>query len=190
MRGLGPLAAALAVAGCATSSVTLLPGEGEAGGAVAVLAADGRETVIDRPMSEGTLGQRPRVRDVRTVRPAHAALLAELPRAPSRFTLNFVQGTTDLTPGSRPVLDRIRAELAARPGAAIEVVGHTDTVGSDEDNDRLSERRAAEVVRALVREGFDEELLFAVGRGERELAVRTGDNVANAANRRVEVVVR
>ena len=113
-----------------------------------------------------------------------------LPAPNTVMTLNFIQGTTEVTAASRPVLDLIRQEVANRPGAAIEVVGHTDTVGSEADNDRLSEQRAAQVVKVLVGEGFSEDLLFATGRGERELKVQTGDNVANEANRRVEVVVR
>ena len=101
-----------------------------------------------------------------------------------------MQGTTQITEASRPTLDAIRKEVAARPGAVVDVVGHTDTVGSEQDNDVLSQQRAAEVVRALVAEGFPQDLLSAVGRGERELLVKTGDNIANEENRRVEVVVR
>lgn len=182
---------ALAAAGCATSSVTLLPGEdGQAVGSLAVLETGG-EVVLDRPLTAGTLSSGPaRVRTVKAVKPAHAQLIGSLPPAPARFILTFVQGTAQITEASRPTLDSIRKEIAARPGAAVEVVGHTDTVGSEDDNDRLSQQRAAEVVKVLLAEGFDQDLLSAVGRGERELAVPTVDNVANEQNRRVEVVVR
>ena len=70
------------------------------------------------------------------------------------------------------------------------MTGHTDTLGSDDDNDRLSLQRAREIVEFLVSQGFPRELLSAVGRGERDLKVPTGDGVANAQNRRVEVIVR
>lgn len=182
---------ALAATGCATSSVTLLPGEdGHAVGSIAVLET-GQEVVLDRPLTAGTLSNGPaRVRTVRAVKPAHTQLIGSLPPAPARFILTFVQGTAQITEASRPTLDSIRKEIAARPGAAVEVVGHTDTVGSEEDNDRLSQQRAAEVVKVLLAEGFDQDLLSAVGRGERELAIPTVDNVANEQNRRVEVVVR
>lgn len=181
----------LAMSGCATSSVTLLPGEdGHAVGSIAVLETN-REVVLDQPLTAGSLSNGPaRVRSVKAVKPAYGQLLAALPPAPARYVLNFVEGTTDITAGSRPTLDMIRKEIAARPGAAVEVVGHTDTVGSEEDNDRLSQQRADQVVKVLLAEGFDSDLLSAVGRGERELAVATGDNVASEQNRRVEVVVR
>ena len=184
--------AAMLLGGCATSSVTLLANDGsQQSGAVAVLEPDGSEVVLNQPMTAGKLTNgETKVRPVKELKPAYQQLVGGLPAAPAHFTLNFIQGTTEVTAASRPVLDLIRKEVAARPGAAIEVVGHTDTVGSETDNDRLSERRAAEVVKALVRQGFAQDLLFAVGRGERELKVQTGDNVANEANRRVEVVVR
>ena len=184
--------AAFLLGGCATSSVTLLADDGsQQSGALAVLEPDGNEVVLNKPMTAGKLSSGDtKVRLVKELKPAYQQLVGGLPAAPAHFTLNFIQGTTEVTAASRPVLDLIRKEVASRPGAAVEIVGHTDTVGSEGDNDRLSQRRAAEVVKVLVAEGFAEDLLSAVGRGERELKVRTADNVANEANRRVEVVVR
>lgn len=191
-RAVGPALLAIALAGCAHSSVTLFENEGGAAtGSVAVLSDKGGETVLDRPMTAGSLSASgAKVRDVKKVKPAYTALLGNLPKAPSRFTLYFDQGTTNLTAASRPLLGKVRQEVAARPGAAVEVVGHTDTVGSDDDNDRLSQRRAEEIVRVLAAEGFDPDSLSATGRGERDLLVKTADNVANGDNRRVEIVVR
>jgi outer membrane protein OmpA-like peptidoglycan-associated protein len=77
-----------------------------------------------------------------------------------------------------------------RSGPHVEVTGHTDTVGSEEDNDRLSAERAAQVLNWLVSQGFDRSLMSAVGRGERELKQPTIDNIDMPANRRVEVIVR
>ena len=70
------------------------------------------------------------------------------------------------------------------------MTGHTDTVGSEEDNDRLSMQRAEEVLGWLASQGFDRSMMSAVGRGERALMQPTMDNVDNPANRRVEVIVR
>ena len=70
------------------------------------------------------------------------------------------------------------------------MTGHSDTVGNDADNDALSQKRAEEILNVLVAKGFDRSIMSAVGRGERELKEATGDNVSNAANRRVEVIVR
>ena len=124
------------------------------------------------------------------LRKKEAALLDGLPPAPRSFTLYFDQGTTNLTPQSQAILSDVRQELASRSGAEIEITGHTDTVGSEGDNDRLSASRAEEVLNWLVSQGFDRSAMSAVGRGERELAEPTGDNVSNTANRRVELIVR
>ena len=61
------------------------------------------------------------------------------------------------------------------------MTGHTDTVGSEEDNDRLSMQRAEEVLGWLAAQGFDRSIMSAVGRGERELKEPTADNVSNAS---------
>ena len=113
-----------------------------------------------------------------------------LPSPPSSFILYFKEGTTTLTPESEPALEKLFAEVSARSGADVQVVGHTDTVGRMESNDRLSLARAMEVRRLLIDRGLDPSLVRGVGRGERELLVDTADEVDEPQNRRVEVVVR
>lgn len=186
---------AFAAAGCSHSALVLLPDEAGGHGQVAILESGGRagETLVDRPNSQARLGgSRPAVRPLgsRGLKPAQAALIGTLPPPARSFTLYFPEGTTTLTPESQPVLNELRAEIARRPGAEVEVTGHTDTVGSDSDNDTLSQRRAEEVMNMLATQGFDRSIMSAVGRGERELKVPTLDKVSNAANRRVEVNVR
>jgi outer membrane protein OmpA-like peptidoglycan-associated protein len=117
-------------------------------------------------------------------------LLGDLPPPAKSFVLYFDQGTVQLVPQSVRVLASLREEIAGRSGPEVEVIGHTDTVGGDEDNDRLSMRRAEEVMNWLVGQGFDKSQLSAVGRGERELKEATADNISSSANRRVEVIVR
>jgi outer membrane protein OmpA-like peptidoglycan-associated protein len=72
----------------------------------------------------------------------------------------------------------------------VQVTGHTDREGSDDDNDRLSQRRAEDILAVLATEGIPAELMIAVGRGEREPLIQTADGVQEPRNRRVEVTVR
>ena len=186
---------ALAVSGCSHSALLLLPDEGGGHGQVAILESGGRpsETLVDRPNSRATLGaQNPAIRPLgpRGLNASQASLIGELPPPAKRFTLYFPQGTTTLAPESLPALDALRAEIARRPGAEVEVTGHSDTIGSDADNDALSQARAGEVLNLLAAQGFDRSIMSAVGRGERELKEATGDAVSSAINRRVEVIVR
>ena len=189
------VAGALLLGGCATSSLVLLPDDDGQQGAVAVLEAGGTptEAVIANGNSRTKLGSRtPVARPLGSggLKKQEAALLTGLPPAPRSFALYFEQGTVTLTPQSMAVLNEIRAEIAARTGPAVEVTGHTDTVGSEADNDRLSELRAQQVLNWLGSQGFDRSIMSAVGRGERELKEPTVDNVDSAANRRVEIIVR
>jgi len=196
MRG-GSIAiwAAFALAGCAHSSVVLLPDEDGGHGQIGIRPAGGQggETVMADANSRATLGgSQPSVRPLGAngLKPNEAAVLASLPPPPRSFTLYFLEGTTQLTAESAGALEQIRAEVARRPGAEVQVTGHTDTVGSNADNDVLSRRRAEEIVNWLATKGFDRKMMSAVGRGERELKQPTADSVASAVNRRVEVLVR
>ena len=181
------------LAACAHSSMVLLPDEDGGHGQVAILESGGKagETIVGEANSRATLGgSQPSIRPVGALKPAEAALVGDLPPPPKSFTLYFLQGGTEMTPDSTPVLEDIRAEIAKRPGAEVQVTGHTDTVGSDDDNDALSQKRAEEILNLLASKGFDRSIMSAVGRGERELRVPTADNVSSPVNRRVEVIVR
>ena len=194
MRALAALTC-LMVASCATSSLVLLPDDEGHQGAVAVLEANGKptEAVIADGNSRTRLGDpTPASKPLgeQGLKKQEAALLTGLPPPAKSFLLYFDQGTVRLVPESARMLATLREEIAARSGPEVEVIGHTDTVGSQEDNDRLSIGRAEEVMNWLVSQGFDKSQLSAVGRGERELKEATADNVNSAVNRRVEVIVR
>ena len=188
-------AACLLLGGCATSSLVLLPDDEGRQGSVAVLEAGGKptEAVIAEGNSRTKLGDpTPASQPLgdKGLKAQEAALLIALPPPAKSFVLYFDEGTVAPTAESQSVLAALRAEISSRSGPQVEVTGHTDTVGGEEDNDRLSEKRAEEVLNWLVSQGFDRSLMSAVGRGERELKEPTVDNFSSAANRRVEVIVR
>jgi OmpA-OmpF porin, OOP family len=70
------------------------------------------------------------------------------------------------------------------------VTGYTDTVGSVAHNDELSRNRAAQIRQIFLDRGFPPIHIEAVGRGERELAIPTADEVDEPRNRRVTIEVR
>lgn len=192
MRRAFAICAAFALAGCAHSSMVLLPDEDGGHGEVTVVKK-GQETIVNQANSRANLnGSRTRVRPLgaKGLSASEAKLVSGLPPPPRSFSLYFLEGTTEMTATSAPRLDEIRAEIANRPGAEVEVTGHTDTVGSEALNDALSRKRAEEIVTLLASKGFDRSIMSAVGRGERELQVPTDDNVSSPVNRRVEVIVR
>lgn len=116
---------------------------------------------------------------------------AERPAAPRRVELevNFAFGRDELSNDTQISLRNIAQFLTAPANMAIrlQVVGHTDAVGSDEVNQLLSERRASRVSAWLVQNGVVPERLRAEGRGRREL--KRPEEPAAAENRRVDFVV-
>jgi outer membrane protein OmpA-like peptidoglycan-associated protein len=185
-------AGAAALAACVTDRVTLLDNEaGHPNGALAVLSPSGEETVIDRANTRASLGTGAvRTRAVDPNNPSYTALLETLPPEAARFRITFPINDARILGGQRAVLEQIRAELARRPGAQVEVAGFTDSTGDDRGNDVLSKQRAEAVARELREYGIQIDPDDAVGRGEDEARAERGDNVSDESYRRVYVIVR
>jgi outer membrane protein OmpA-like peptidoglycan-associated protein len=124
------------------------------------------------------------------VRTSFERVVTALPPRPQSFVLYFIRGEDMLTKASRLERDRMLDELRNRVTPDIVVIGHTDRVGKDEANDRLSLQRAERMKSELVREGLAAERIRTAGRGEREPVVATDDGVDEPRNRRVEISVR
>jgi outer membrane protein OmpA-like peptidoglycan-associated protein len=112
------------------------------------------------------------------------------PARPFTYTLYFVSATAQLTPQSRESLQDVTEKIKSFPAAQVAVIGHTDRVGNDSENDLLSIKRASVVRDMLIEIGIPTETIEVVGRGEREPIVRTADGVSEEKNRRVEIKLR
>ena len=104
--------------------------------------------------------------------------------------VSFDVNSAQLRPDALNTYAKIAATLKSYNQTVIHVVGHTDTTGTAELNQSLSDRRAASVSSYLSTQGLPAERIRQEGRGEREPLVRTGDNVAEARNRRVDIVIK
>lgn len=101
----------------------------------------------------------------------------------------FDTGKYTLKPGAQVKLAKISGIVLGHPGLQLEVEGHTDSVGSDEFNARLSEQRADTVRAYLVSQGVSPDAVVARGFGKTQ-PVATNDTAAGRQqNRRVELVV-
>jgi OmpA family len=104
-----------------------------------------------------------------------------------QYVVLFGLDSAALDAEAREVI-RAAADDYRRTGAArVEVRGYTDTSGSAEYNEALSERRAEAVAEELIRLGVPPAAITRAGLGETELLVQTGDGVREAANRRAEI---
>jgi outer membrane protein OmpA-like peptidoglycan-associated protein len=94
-----------------------------------------------------------------------------------------------LKPAARSNLDNLAANLASFGDSKLVLVGHTDSVGTAQYNQTLSERRARSVGNYLITKGVPSVRVEANGRGESEPIQPNDTDAGRAANRRVEVAV-
>jgi outer membrane protein OmpA-like peptidoglycan-associated protein len=98
----------------------------------------------------------------------------------------FEFNSYDLTPNSLPELDKIVRFLLEDTKAAIEIGGHTDSIGSDSYNQQLSERRASTVASYLIKKGIPQKRVFYKGYGSSKPIAPNATEMGQKLNRRIE----
>ena len=105
--------------------------------------------------------------------------------AKSITDLNFKSASKDILSSSFPFLDELAKSLNDYPTLTLTITGHTDSDGSDEYNQKLSEDRANSVKNYLIKKLIAENRLIAVGKGESEPIDNTNTASGKEKNRRV-----
>lgn len=100
----------------------------------------------------------------------------------------FDTGKATLKPGAYATVDRLATVLKEAPDRKVMIEGHTDSVGSEELNQALSERRAASVQTALLERGVGSDQIVAVGKGKNYPIASNEDAGGRQRNRRVEMI--
>ncbi len=103
--------------------------------------------------------------------------------------IEFDKGETQISVDSYPLLDRVTGILMRCPGSAVEVGGHSDSDGSEENNLQLTQARAEAVVDYLVDAGVKFERLTAKGYGESQPIADNTTEEGKAANRRIAFTI-
>jgi len=101
----------------------------------------------------------------------------------------FDTGSYTLKPGAREKLAKISGIVLAHPGLNLQIEGHTDSVGADEFNQQLSERRADSVRDFLAEQGVPASSITAKGFGKTQPVASNDTPEGRQRNRRVELVV-
>ena len=104
---------------------------------------------------------------------------------PSEVT--FATGSANLDPAFRTTLDKVAATLTEYEKTYVDVLGHTDSTGSDAFNQTLSEQRSSSVTSYLSQRGVQQARLATKGYGESQPRASNTTEEGRASNRRVEI---
>lgn len=104
------------------------------------------------------------------------------------YQVFFDFNKSDLTPQAVQIVDTAAKNAGPAHVTQLTVTGHTDTVGSDAYNMRLSKRRAESVAAALEKDGIPSSEIEIVAKGKGDLLIPTADGVKEPQNRRVQIL--
>ncbi len=103
------------------------------------------------------------------------------------FNLYYAPRVNEITPKSMLILEKAVGFLKEHPEYKVRISGHTDNVGDDNYNLKLSQERASDVLKLFNRKGINFKRLKAVGKGESDPVASNDTDDGRAQNRRIEV---
>lgn len=101
----------------------------------------------------------------------------------------FDSGKYNLKPDAQIKLAKLAGIIQSHPGLSLAIEGHTDNIGSDEANMKLSQQRADTVRSFLIQQGLAPDMVSAVGLGKAGPVADNSTNEGRQKNRRVEIIV-
>ncbi|MFZ2169817.1 MAG: OmpA family protein [Methylococcaceae bacterium] len=177
---------------CSKPYVVLLDNDDGTVGKVAIVTKQGT-TVLDKPHEGAVIGGmtgKTFTVSEEEINEDFGSALSASPKKPISFYLYFEGGGTKLTESSSADVPKIIDEINKRPAPDISIIGHTDTVGDDRSNERLSLERAKAVAHLFKEAKLDADNVVVQSHGERNQLIPTPDDTDEPRNRRVEVTVR
>ena len=184
------------LAGCGTRSmVVLIPDPDGHVGQLVVSNEGGQQVLNQKNQSVEVVNQKTAPGQATTlshekIRSIFAEALDAQPVPPATFILYFLVGSDELTDESKAALPQIIETIQKRDSTDIVITGHTDKVGTPEDNHKLGLERAQVTSEILVNNGVQPAHITVTSHGEGNPLIKTADEVAEPKNRRVEVTVK
>ncbi|WP_457576170.1 OmpA family protein [Desulfomarina sp.] len=184
--------------GCASKENIIVLSQSENGsvGALKINSTNGNSVVLDQPdmaiitdSDESELPAPVHIDSAETTTLFQEALAVH-PLMPKSFLLYFESNSPRINSSSLKIIEKIIQTIRERNSHDIAVIGHTDRTGDDAYNKTLSQKRAQSVLDLLISRGINKEDITMSYHGEGNLLVPTADNIAEPANRRVEVMIR
>ncbi len=141
-------------------------------------------------MSDKKAPPKPKMMSKSEIDQRFAKALSAVPQKPISYLLYFQPHGMALTPASNNTLLLAIEMLKKRQHAMVDIIGHTDTIGSSKLNVVVSLKRAKYIKEIFKEKNLNLNALVAKGYGENDLQVATKDNVAEAKNRNVEIFIK
>jgi len=116
--------------------------------------------------------------------------LSASPKKAISYRLYFKSTVMELTGESKKTLSKAIKMMNERRPCIVDIIGHTDTVGTSKNNIKISLIRATYVKKLIDRAGVKVKSLAIKGYGEEDLFVLTANNVSEAKNRNVEIFIK
>ena len=186
----------LMLAGCgARSMVVLIPDPDGNVGQLVVSNEGGQQVLNQKNQSVEVMDQKTAPGKATTlshekIRSTFAEALDAQPVPPATFILYFLAGSDELTDESKAALPQIIETIQKRDSTDIVISGHTDKMGTPEDNYKLGLERTKVTSEILVNNGVLPTHITVTSHGEGNPLIKTADEVAEPKNRRVEVTVK
>jgi len=181
--------------GCGVKSTVLLLDSGKSQNAVVVSNDKGSQT-LDKVGSfvglkdKETTPAKPEAMDKDEISKRFGAVLAATPLKPVSYRLYFQPSKMLLTEASEAIFKEAVASIKKYAPAKVDIIGHTDTVGSNAINLKVSLKRAKYVESLITEQNLKSVSLTSKGYGEEDLYVATPDNTDEAQNRNVEIFIK
>lgn len=162
-------------------------------GEVRILAGQSEGAVLDQPWAAVIIdGYSSKVYalDEEQYRRDFGDSLAATPPPPVTLFLYFESGSARLTRDSMATVPLVLEAVRQHPAADISISGHTDTVGGDVVNEKLSRKRSNTVAQLILKSQIPVQEISEEAFGKSHLAIETPDNTPELLNRRVEITIR
>ncbi len=182
--------------GCASkNSLIILSDNGKKHNAI-IITTDKGSTKVDKVGAEVKLTSKndvPKVNRIiskQEMRSEFNNVYSAIPKKPVVYIVYFKSNSLELTDKSKKIFTKALNTIKKRSPCAVDIIGHTDTVGSSKINMKLSLNRANFIKSIIGNKRLNIVSLVAKGYGDKILLVKTKKNVAEAKNRNVEIFIK
>ena len=183
------------VLGCSAKTTVVLLDSGKAHNAIIVSTNKGSKRLnkvgsFVQLSDKNQLPSEPKSMSKSEINSRYAMLFKIEPTKPRTYIVYFKPNSTELTEASKKTLQEALKSIQKRSPCTVDVIGHTDTVGSNQVNAKVSLKRANYIKSMIEARKMKILSLVAKGYGEEDLQMKTANNTAEAKNRNVEIFIK